>query len=87
MNTNPKTYIALKWSDFKVSKDLTDYIHSAFQLERNSYMTKVMLADALEMLKDADAQEEDPEEYQPMLKELTEIAKIFNSKGAYTIIL
>ena len=87
MNTNPKTYIALKWSDFGVSKDLTDYIFSALQLEPNSYMSKIMLADTLEMLKDADAQEEDPEEYQPMLKELTEIAKIFNNKRASAILL
>jgi len=87
MNMNPKTYIALKWSDFGASKDLIDYIHSALQLEPGSYMNKIMLADTLEMLKDADAQEEDPEEYQPMLRELTEIAKIFNNKGASAILL
>ena len=87
MNINPKTYTALKWSDFGASKDLTDYMHSALQLEPGSYVNKIMLADTLEMLKDADAQEEDPEEYQPMLKELTEIAKIFNNKGASAILL
>jgi hypothetical protein len=85
MNTNPKTYTVLKWSDFKVSKDLADYILSAFQLEPNSYINKVTLADALEMLKDA--QKEDPEEYETMLKELTEVAKIFNSKTAYAILI
>ena len=89
MNTNPKTYATLKWSDLMVSEDLTDYMINRLQIDESnrpdSYISKDMLADALEMLKDAALDE--PEEFQPMLSELTEVSKIVKNKGIYAILV
>lgn len=88
MNTNPKTFVAIKWSDLKTSKDLTGFIEDQLDLNGQTHITKAWLADTLEMLKDLDAPLQDEEDFDPKLtNELAEVAKVVQAKGIQIIIL
>lgn len=88
MNTSPKTFVAIKWSDLKTSKDLTGFIEDQLEFSGQTHITKAWLADTLEMLKDLDAPLQDEEDFDPKLtNELAEVAKVVTAKGAQIIIL
>ena len=88
MNTNPKTLVAVKWSDLKTSKDLTGFIEDQLEFAGQTHITKAWLADTLEMLKDLDAPLQDEEDFDPKLtNELAEVAKVVQAKGIQIIIL
>lgn len=84
MNTNPKTFVAVKWSDLKTSTDLTSFIQD--QIDGETYITKAWLADTLQMAKDLTLQGE--EDFSPLLtNELAQVAKVVKAKGIQTILL
>ena len=88
MNANPKTFVTVKWSDLKTSKDLTGFIEDQLEFAGQTHITKAWLADTLEMLKDLDAPLQDEEDFDPKLtNELVEVAKVVNTKGVQIIIL
>jgi len=88
MNTNPKTFVAVKWSDLKASKDLTGFIEDQLEFAGQTHITKAWLADTLGMLKDLDAGIADEEDFDPKLtRELAEVAKVVQAKGIQIIIL
>ena len=88
MNTNPKTFVAVKWSDLKTSKDLTGFIEDQLEFAGQTHITRAWLADTLEMLKDLDAPLQDEEDFDPKLtNELAEVAKVVQAKGIQIIIL
>jgi len=88
MNTNPKTYVALKWGDLKASTDLTGFIEDQLEFAGQTHITKAWLADTLTALKDLDSTIQDEEDFDPKLtKELAEVAKVMNAKGVQIIIL
>ena len=78
INLNPKTVIAVKWSDFKTSKDLTSFIED--QAQDEFYITKAWLADTLEMLNDMGEDEK-------MITELADVAKVMTTKKIQIILL
>ncbi len=85
MNTNPKTFITVKWEDLKTSSDLT-----SFMLDQNeqNYITRQELADILEQLKDLDMPLQDEEDFDPKLtNELAEVAKVIQANRIQIIIL
>ena len=88
MNTNPKTYVAVKWSDLNTSADLTGFIEDQLESAGQTHITKAWLADTLTSLKDLDSTIQDEEDFDPKLtKELAEVAKIVTAKGVQIIIL
>jgi len=88
MNANPKTFVAIKWSDLKASKDLTGFIQDQLDFAGQTHITKAWLADTLEMLKDLDTGIQDEEDFDPKLtNELAEVAKVVKAKGIQIIIL
>lgn len=85
MNTNPKTFITVKWEDLKTSSDLT-----SFMLDQNeqNYITRQELADILEQLKDLDMPLQDEEDFDPKLtNELAQVAKVIQANRIQIIIL
>ena len=88
MNTNPKTFVAVKLSDLKLSKDLAGFIEDQLEFAGQTHITKAWLADTLEMMKDLDAPIQDEEDFDPKLtNELAQLAKVVQAKGAQIIIL
>jgi len=88
MNANPKTFVAIKWSDLKASKDLTGFIQDQLDFAGQTHITKAWLADTLELMKDLDAGIQDEEDFDPKLtNELAEVAKVVKAKGIQIIIL
>jgi hypothetical protein len=88
MNANPKTFVAVKWSDLKTSKDLTGFIEDQLDFAGQTHITKAWLADTLEMLKDLDTGIQDEEDFDPKLtNELAEVAKVVKAKGIQIIVL
>ncbi len=90
MNTNPKTFVAVKWSDLKTSKELTDYIEDQAQdvLEDSPYFTKAWLADTLEIIRDTSDDPAFPPGYASrLITELANVAKVVKAKGIEIIIL
>ena len=88
MNANPKTFVAIKWSDLKASKDLTGFIQDQLDFAGQTHITKAWLADTLELMKDLDAGIQDEEDFDPKLtNELAEVAKVVRAKGIQIIIL
>ena len=88
MNANPKTFVAIKWSDLKTSKDLTGFIEDQLEFAGQTHITKAWLADTLGLLKDLDAGLHDEEDFDPKLtNELAQVAKVVTAKGAQIIIL
>ena len=88
MNANPKTFVAVKWSDLKTSTDLTGFVEDQLDFAGQTHITKAWLADTLEMLKDLDTGIQDEEDFDPKLtNELAEVAKVVKAKGIQIIIL
>lgn len=88
MNTNPKTFVAVKWSDLKTSTDLTGFVEDQLDFAGQTHITRAWLADTLEALKDLDAGIQDEEDFDPKLtNELAEVAKVVKAKGIQIIIL
>ena len=94
MNTNPKTFIAVKWEDLKTSSDLTSFMldqneGTSFGIKfQQNYITRQELADILERLKDLDTPSQDEEDFDPKLtNELAQVAKVIQAKGIQIIIL
>jgi hypothetical protein len=88
MNTNPKTFVAAKWSDLKTSTDLTSFVEDQLEFAGQTHVTKAWLADTLEMMKDLDAPLQGEEDFSPKLtNELAELAKVVQAKGIQIIIL
>jgi hypothetical protein len=82
MNTNPKTIVAVKWSDLKTSTDLTGFAEDELESTGQKHITRAWLADTLKMMKDLD------EDFDPKLtKELAEVAKVVKAKGIQIIVL
>ena len=87
MNTNPKTLVAVKWSDLKTSKDLTGFIEDQLDGEQ-PYITKAWLADTLELMQDLDAGIADEEDFDPKLtNELAQVAKVVKANKIQIILL
>lgn len=90
MNTNPKLYNAAKLADFKISRDLMEYIYEMRLDDDKDYITKQWLSDTLSILKDYEddgSADDGSLNKQDLLDEMSQLAKIVIGKNIQIIML